>query len=315
MEKFLIYIKTNYRSLLGALAMGIFVWLVVASDKEYTHIIDVPIELQTIGEGLVLKSIPPKTVKLRVKGRGRSLFALSFVEQKIGVEFPEILESQVINLNDYIGKFQFPQDLNITVRNIIAPTKIKLEVDGYTERILPINVNSTLKTMPGYILVGHTTNVDSVLISGPKSLIEPLNRVQSETIVKNDIRFPFEQELKLISPKPGVLKIKPEQIIGNFVIEQLVERTIYNIPIQILNVPEGIRAQAFPQTISVRVKGGETKISQLTANDIQVLFNYTSEYQKGKTEYLMQIKVPENVEWMEASPHTFTLKLIMKDES
>ena len=73
-------------------------------------------------------------------------------------------------------------------------------------------------------------------------------------------------------------------------------------------------AEATPQTISLRVKGGESRVSALTKDEIDVIFNYETSFKSGTTNYLMQIKTPDDITWVEASPQTFSLKLVRKED-
>ena len=315
MEKYISYIKTNYRSLSGAFFLGLLLWVTITSDKEYTHVINVPLTIETLGENLVLTKLPPETIKLKIRGSGRSLFALNFVDQKIGIEFPEITSNQVLNLKEYKNQFRFPQDLSIEILDVVTPKKLAIEVDSYAERYIPVKINDDIKTVPGYLLVDYKSEFDSVLVSGPKSILEKITFIETERIKNSEVRFPFDVTARLISPKKGIVFIYPEQVKLNFNIEQLVERTVYNIPIKIINVPQNITAEATPTTISLRVKGGETRVSNLSIDDIDVLFDYSTNYKNSKTNYLMQIKTPADVAWVKASPQYFNIKLVRKEET
>lgn len=315
MEKYISYIKINYRSLSGSLFLGLLLWFTIASDREYNHVISVPLSIETLGENLVLVKNPPQIIRLKIKGTGRALIGLNFVDQKIGVEFPEITSSQTLNLNDYKNQFQFPRDLGIEILDVVTPKTITIEVDRYAERNVPIKINMDIKTVPGYLLVDYGSEFDSVLVSGPKSLLEEISFIETKDIKNSDVRFPFDVTTDLISPREGIVFIYPERVKLKFNVEQLVERTVYNIPIQIINVPKHITAEATPTTISIRVKGGETRISDLSIDDIDVLFDYATDYKNSNTNYLMQIKTPVNVSWVKASPQYFNIKLVRKEET
>jgi len=314
-KKILTAIKANYRSYGASFLLALLLWIAIATDKEYTHIIDVPLEIETLGDNLVLKELPPKTIRLKVKGNGRSLIGLNFINQKIGIEFPEITHDQVIDLEEYKDKFQFPQDLGIEVVDVISPQKLKLDVDQYAEKYCPIKVVSQIKAVPGYLMVNYTPEVDSVLLKGPQSLLDATENIETEKITKSDVRFPFDVVAQLDNKYPGVVSIDPATLKITFNIEPLVERTIYNIPIRIINTPDDLIAEATPETISLRVKGGESRVSLLKKEEVDVVFNYETSFKSGITNYPMQIKTPDDITWVEASPQTFSLKLVRKDEN
>ena len=314
MKKITAPLKINYRSFAASFFLALLLWFAIATDKEYTHIIDVPLEIETLADGLVLKELPPKTIKLKVKGNGRSLMGLNFINQKIGIEFPEISEDQVIDLEQYKDQFQFPQDLGIEVVDVVYPQKLQLDVDSYAERYLPVRVTNDIKTVPGYLLVDYIPERDSVHVRGPKSILDAMQFVVTENVSAANVRFPFDVVTSLNNDYPGVVFIEPSSVKVNFNIEPLVERTIYNVPIRIINTPDDLEAAATPETISLRVKGGESRVSSLTKDEVDVLFNYESSFESGKTNYPMQIKTPGDVTWVEASPQTFSLKLVRKEE-
>jgi len=314
-KKILSFFKINYRSFSASFLLAFLLWFAIATDKEYVHVIDVPLEIETLAENLVLKELPPKTVKLKIRGNGRSLMGLNFISQKIGIEFPEITQDQVIVLEEYKNKFQFPKDLGIEVVDVVSPKRLGLDVDLYAERYLPIKISNDIKTVPGYLLVDYLPEVDSVLVKGPKTLLDKITSVETENVIQSEVRFPFEVITDLSNPNQDVVSIEPASIKVNFNIEPLVERTIYNIPIRIVNTPKNLEAEATPETISLRVKGGESRISALSKDEVDVVFNYEMSFKSGTTDYLMQIKTPENITWVEASPQSFSLKLVRKDES
>ncbi len=315
MNKIFSRIKKNYRSLTGSFILALLLWVAIKSDNEYTHTIDVPIVVSSLGENLVLKKKPPSSVKLRIKGYGRSLLGLNFIDQKIGLEFPKITSDQVINLEDYKSKFQFPEEFNIKVVSVISPKQLKLEVDTYAERLVPIRVSKQIKPDAGYLLVSYTPLVDTVLVKGPRTFVDAMQFVGTSMVTANGIHLSFEQTVNVINEHSDVVSISPQIINVKFVIEQLVERTVYNIPIEIIDVPSFIKAEATPATISVRVKGGETQISALVKEDIKVLFNYGNNFVSGRTNYPMQIKTPENITWVEVSPTSFNIKLLRKENN
>lgn len=315
MAKFVSLIKEKYRAFGASFLLASLLWVAIATDKEYTYVIDVPLEIETLAPNIVLKKMPPKTVKLKIKGNGRSLIGLNFINQKIGIEFPEITKDQVINLEDYKDKFQFPQDLGIKVVDVISPQKLDIDVDLYAVRHLPVKVVNDIKTVPGYILVGFKPEIDTVLVKGPKSILDKMNSVKTKNIEKSNVRFPFKTDIGFSNQNKDVVSIVPGSVNINFNVEPLVERTIYNIPIQIINVPKNVTAEATPKTISLRVKGGESMISALTKSQVSILFNYSTSFRSGVSNYPMQIKTPPDITWVEASPQTFTLKLIRKEDT
>jgi YbbR domain-containing protein len=113
----------------------------------------------------------------------------------------------------------------------------------------------------------------------------------------------------LIDPRKNIITLNPDKITVAFEIEQIVERTIYDVPIQIVGLPANLIATPSPRSISLRVKGGESIVTGVTRDELTVFFDFAKNYKPGRLIYDVQIETPENVSWTSASPDKFRLQL------
>lgn len=309
MNRLITFLKENYRPLLVAFGLALLLWLVVATDKEYKTRIEVPFRITRLAENKVLLKPVPNRVIMEVSGKGRALIGLNFYNTKIDLELPEVNKSTVIDLNNYLSRFDVATELGISVVDIIEPKQLDLRVDRFTAAEKPLRVQANIQPAPGYTVNAAVLSQDSVDVSGPASLIDRLNYLETEKIEAKNVKYPFRKSVAIVQPKPGIINLDPENVIVSFDIEQIVERTIYDIPIQIVGVPANLTAHATPRTISLRIKGSESLITRITKDEITVFFDYEKNYQTGKTDYEFQIETPNNVSWTNASPDKFTLHL------
>ena len=309
MSKLIAFLKENYKAILVAFGLALLLWLVVTTNKEYKTRIEVPFRIVRLAENKVLIKPVPDKVIMEVSGKGRALIGLNFYKTKIDLELPEINKSTVIDLNNYISRFDVATELGISVVDIIEPKQLDLRVDRFTVAEKPLRVQSSIQTAPGYILNSIIMEKDSVTVSGPASLIDRLNYLETEKVEEKNVKYPFRKSVAIVQPRPGIITLDPENVSVSFNIEQIVERTIYDIPIQIVSVPSNLIAKAIPRTISLRIKGSESIITQITKDEITVFFDYEKNYQKGQVDYELQIETPNNVSWTNASPDKFRLHL------
>ena len=314
MNKLIAFLKENYKAILVAFGLALLLWLVVTTNKEYKTRIEVPFRIVRLAENKVLIKPVPDKVIMEVSGKGRALIGLNFYKTKIDLELPEINKSTVIDLNNYISRFDVATELGISVVDIIEPKQLDLRVDRFTVAEKPLRAQSSIQTAPGYILNSIIMEKDSVTVSGPASLIDRLNYLETEKVEEKNVKYPFRKSVAIVQPRPGIITLDPENVSVSFNIEQIVERTIYDIPIQIVSVPSNLIAKAIPRTISLRIKGSESIITQITKDEITVFFDYEKNYQKGQVDYELQIETPNNVSWTNASPDKFRLHL-QRDEN
>ncbi len=313
MKAILDFFVKNYKPLLTSFVLAVLLWAVVTTDKVYNTRIEVPLKIVRLAKNRVLLNPVPDKVVLEVRGRGRALIGLNFFNTAFKLELPEADHSLTIDLMDYKNSFNIPREMNITVVDIIEPKKLKLEIDEYSEEYKPIKLISEVIPSAGYILMDVKPERDSVLLSGPQSIVEQVEYISNESYNRKDVKYPFTEKIKLVEPKPGITRLDPETIEVTFIIEQLVERSVYNIPIQMVGVPDNLIASAIPPAVSLRVKGGESLVSALKADEITVLFNYARDYQQGRVQYPMQVETPPGISVVEMSPSLFRLQLKKKE--
>lgn len=315
MKKIFSFLKRNYKPILTSFLLSLLLWVVVTTDKTYTTRIEVPLKILSLAKNKILVEQPPETVLLEVTGKGRGLIGLNFFSTSFDLELSDIKSTTSFNLMDYSSQFNIPRDLNIKIVDVIAPKSIRLVVDDYVEVRKPVKLISQIKPSPGYILMDITLAQDSVILSGPASIVDHVDYLSNKPFYQADIKYPFTERIPLVEPKPGVTKLMPPSIDVTFQVEQLVERNLYNIPIQMVGVPDNLEANAIPPNISIRVKGGESIVSGLWPEQITAVFNYTRDYRKGKVRYPLQVDVPQDISVAGISPSSFRLQLKKRDSS
>lgn len=305
----------HYKPMIGSFLLAVLLWAAVTTDKIYTIHITVPLKIVQVAPGYVLAEDPPRFAVLKVRGKGRALITLYFYKPKITLELPQIKRSTTLHLMDYASQIYVGQDLGVHLEDIIQPREIKLKVDRYKELPKLIKIQYDIKPTPGFILSAVQPNVDTVMVGGPASLVKAIKFIRSEPVKRKNVRYPFDAQLHLISPKPGIIYLKPRQVTVHFVIEQIVERTVYNIPIQIIGLPPDLSAKAEPPVVSVRIKGSERKVASITRDQITAVFNYHNEYRVGRNYYVPHFEALDGVNIIKVSPKSFHLLLRKKEES
>jgi len=312
MKKYLSFLVENYKALIASFLVAIVLWAAVTTNRIYTERIDVPLNIVRLAPNRVLTNLPPTRAVLEVSGQGRSLIALNFIKPHINLELPEIEYSTIINLDHYKSQFKIGREIGVEIVEIIEPKDIELTVDQFVSEKKPVKLRGSVKPMAGYILSGIEREADSVLVEGPRGLIRKMKWVESDSYQFNNARYPFESEIHISSPHPDIVKVNPEKLWLKFQIEQLVERTLYNIPIRIIEMKPDLTATAGPATITIRVKGGESIVSSLSAEDISAVFNFAKHYKQGSLYYTPEIITPKGVTVLETSPKSFVIRLKRK---
>ena len=300
---------------LGPLALAIILWIFVVSENEYTMIMDLPIEARNLSEQKAHKEEVPKIASVRLRGTGRNLFKSYILKKYSG--FKLVLDLEGISneyefvLNEYFQKYPqkivLPSNYNVSFMEVVYPNRIKINLDEYKVKDVPIISNLNISPAPGHTQVGRIIlNPPIIQIAGPKEELALINHVQTlyDTIV--GISSQFSGNIDLISHGRHIDYSK-ENIQIKIDVQEISERIIVDIPVKVINKVKGIRVFPSPQSVSLTVIGGANQIAKINSDDILVSVDFKS-WSIDQSFYEPNISFPVNVlDWRDLSPKMIEL--------
>ena len=294
----------------GAFGLSLLLWVFVVSENEYTLILDLPIEARNLNVQKAHQEEVPPYASVRLRGTGRDLFK-SFLLKNFG-GFKLVLDLEGISneyefvLNDYFEKFPqkivLPLNYNLSFVEVVYPNRIKISLDEYSSKIVPVISNLVVKPSPGFLLVSEQKiNPSEIEIAGPKKELIFINHVETDFDTINGLTSFYSGQIKIQS-LGRLIEYSSKTVEINLDIQNISERIIADIPVRVVNVPNKFRVFPSPQTVSLTVIGGVKQISGLTSDDITVFVDF-KDWNHLKQFYEPEVKVPEALlDWRDISP-------------
>ena len=294
----------------GAFGLSLLLWVFVVSENEYTLILDLPIEARNLNVQKAHQEEVPPYASVRLRGTGRDLFK-SFLLKNFG-GFKLVLDLEGISneyefvLNDYFEKFPqkivLPLNYNLSFVEVVYPNRIKISLDEYSSKVVPVISNLFIKPSPGFLLVSEQKIIPSEIeIAGPKKELALINHVETDFDTINGLTSFYSGQIKIQS-LGRLIEYSSETVEINLDIQNISERIIADIPVRVINVPNKFRVFPSPQTVSLTVIGGVNQISGLTSNDITVFVDF-KDWNHLKQFYEPEVKIPEALlDWRDISP-------------
>ena len=296
--------------LIGALGLALLLWIFVVSQNEYTIILDLPIEARNLNVQKAHKEEVPPSASVRLRGTGRDLFK-SFLLKNFG-GFKLVLDLEGISkeyefvLNDYFEKFPqkvvLPLNYNLSFVEVVYPNRIKISLDDYSSKSVPIISNLHIKPAPGFLLVGNQIiRPEKIDIAGPKKDLALINHVETIYDTINGLTSFYSGEIKTQS-LGRLIKYSTDYVEISLDIQNISERIIADVPVIVVNIPDKIRVFPSPQTVSLTVIGGVNQISNLNPTDIKVIVDF-DDWSHLKQFYEPKVSIPKNLlDWRDISP-------------
>jgi hypothetical protein len=217
------------------------------------------------------------TMEVKLEAVGFQLLAINLGDKKFGMDLSNIKKNEALfYLSPSEAKRQLEQQL---------PNGVKLvETDGDTlffkfyrvmVKNVPVHSGIHLNFSQNHLLDGPLQIIpEQITVSGPKNEIDTLVSVTTETLELNDLQQDFSITANLLKPDSLTntkYSTKTVQIMGK--VAKFSEKVI-DVPIQVLNLPQGTVIQTFPEVAKVLIKAKMEDLKGITASDFQVFADY-----------------------------------------
>lgn len=161
----------NMTAKILSVILASILWIYVMNEQNppVESTVTVPLEARNIADGLILVDAP-ETVRVKVRGP-RSIIAGALPKDlKAYVDLSGLREGR------HSAKIyaQAPTSLELIE---VSPDKLTLRIDTGLQRQLPIEIRLSGNAPTGAVIAKATSSTANVIVEGPKSLVEAVDRV------------------------------------------------------------------------------------------------------------------------------------------
>jgi hypothetical protein len=289
-KKFFLFVKRKVKNFsyhkavvfVVCLALSAFLWLLNSLEKRYTSRIVVPVKYVEIPKDKQLSGVLPKNFDLIVDAYGYTL--LSY---KLRLAFSPILLSVsdlVDNTFDRGNKYRYTISTGNHKEEIEKQISSEIKILSIKPDSLVFNFNKIItkkvKIKPNlklgfenqyYIENEPTTFPDSLLVSGPKNILDTIHALNTVFLEYGKLTHTIEK-IAAIQPIKG-LTTEVTEVKLVVPIEQNTEVS-FDIPIQVVNNPSDIVLKLFPGKVKVTCRIGLSKYKKLDYSAFRAYVDY-----------------------------------------
>jgi len=292
-------LKKNLNIIIIALVFSAILWISITLSDEFYSTINLPVRVIDAPAGYTVATDLPKNISVKIKGIGWRLTGISLgSESYFNVSARN--DSGMVLSNLYANIINNPwlsSDLSVID---ISPDTVSFVIEKITSRKLPVIPDLKLDFKTGYGLsTKFTLTPDSVNVSGPKSLINSLESLKTQSVKlsqldsQTKVKASFENS-KLVTDVPFV------EIFLD--VQRIVDKTVDNIRVEVIDVPADRDVVLIPNSISCLVKGGINILGRLTENDFRAYVHYRDVLLDSLGAVQPIIEFPENIEIVTQRP-------------
>nr|WP_262917798.1 YbbR-like domain-containing protein [Muricauda sp. F6463D] len=153
--------------------------------------------------------------------------------------------------------------------------RLELNLYQVDSKKIPIQPKLDLKFQQNYILDGNVNvSPDSVEVKGPKNEIDTIKSIKTSLVQLNELSADFTNEVSLVFPKGldnSIFSTGRATVSGK--ISKFSEK-VFDVPVKVINVPEGYRIKTFPDVVTVLCKATIERLKEISASDFEVVADY-----------------------------------------
>ena len=308
------------KRLLYSFVIAFIFWFFIKSEDTYSVTTSIPLVARNLQEQKTYKEEVPESIIVTLKGSGRAFIWLRFFDNfyedyKAVIDLSSIADEYNFELDQYYKnnpeKIVLPASLELEFVEVISPRSIKINLDQYLVKKVPIKSEVIVSTAPGYIQAGEEVFFpDSISIGGPQEIVDSINFVKTQKDTLVDLVSSIESEFLIINPDK-VVDFDPKKVKGFIDIQPISETIVTGIPVKLINKPNDVNVFVNPATVSLTIVGGLDQIASIVSTDIEVLINFEKSWSADKQFYSPEVRIPDSIlEWKELSPNNLEILVI-----
>ena len=253
--------------------ISFFFWISTKLSNTYTLEQSFSINWNDIPEGIIISD---KEYKLNtsIKASGIEVMFYRLFLNELNISLKEAKFSLTKGIVDTERQHFFveKQLFNNTILNQISPVSLEFEYSNLDKKIVPIIPKIKFSLRPGFLLDKPLLSIpDSILISGPKTLLDSISNIETQFFSYNDIFEPSSYMVKL--KKISKIQMPIDEVKINLSVSRYSEKE-FILPIEILNLPRNKRVKLFPPKAKVKVTLPISIISTVKDSDFSLVVDY-----------------------------------------
>ena len=296
-ESFLELIPSKGRFLffLFFLFLSFAFWTSTKLSNTYTVEESFSIKWINIPEGIIPSS-KNQQINTSISASGIEILIYRLINKSINIAlsdadfWDEKGQVDLLGQEFFIQK-QFSENIKL---KLVNPLLLEFKFSRLEEKVLAVVPQIEINLRAGFLIDSPLKiTPDSILIRGPKSILDTLKSIQSESIIVNDLYGGFSKKVSLQSiPEIQFSESKATIEIG---VSRYTEKE-FLLNVEVINLPFGTRVKLFPPKAKVTATLPLSLLRTLNASDFNLVVDYNNIFKEGEKKLdLIMIGLPSSV--------------------
>lgn len=244
----------------------------------------------------IIPSSENQQMNVSISASGIEILIYRLINKSINISLSQADfsgEKGLIDLRgqDFFIKKQFFENTKL---NILNPLFLEFKFSRLEEKVFTVVPQIEINLRAGYLIDSSLkVTPDSILVRGPKSILDTLNSIQSESIIADDLYENFRKKVSLRSIPE--IQLSESKVTVEVAVSRYTEKE-FLLNIEVINLPLGTRVKLFPPKAKVRVTLPLSVLRTIKTSDFNLVVDYNNIFKDVEKKLdLIMIRRPSSV--------------------
>ena len=287
--------KGRFRFFLFFLLLSFTFW--TSTKLSNTYIVEESFSIiwTNIPNGIIPSS-ENQQMNVSISASGIEILIYRLINKSINISLSQADfsgEKGLIDLRgqDFFIKKQFFENTKL---NILNPLFLEFKFSRLEEKVFTVVPQIEINLRAGYLIDSSLkVTPDSILVRGPKSILDTLNSIQSESIIADDLYENFRKKVSLRSIPE--IQLSESKVTVEVAVSRYTEKE-FLLNVEVINLPLGTRVKLFPPKAKVRVTLPLSVLRTIKTSDFNLVVDYNNIFKDVEKKLdLIMIRRPSSV--------------------
>lgn len=252
-------------------------WFISNLSDTYESRAYFTLNYRNLPDSLLLGKNSDNLIEAKLRTSGFQFLYYKIFKTRLDIDVSKVeFQSGGYVMSEEALRKQMDQQLSQSI-SLLELDRRTLEVDLYQvdSKKIPIEAKLDLQLEQNYILDGKINILpDSIEVKGPSNEIDTINSIKTSLIQLNNVNADFSNEVSLVFPKGldnSIFSIGRATVSGK--VSKFSEK-VFEVPIQVINVPQGYQIKTFPDVVTVLCKATIERLKEISASDFEIVADY-----------------------------------------
>lgn len=264
--------------LVSCVLLAVLMWGYVSLTRVYEDYVDVPLTVTAPPNQALLSTVPP-TLTFRVRGTGWQILNLRMYPQiacaiDLAKQQPSQQSVYELEKSDLIRAITTSQPFQTLD---VVPSTLVLNTGDQVMKRVDVSLRHSTTCRPGFVVIGEpTVEPRSADVRGSEAVVRSIDRWPTQRLLQTDLHYGVTTLVSMSDSLASLLNVTPQQVRVHTNVQQVADRVIVDVPVEIPSIQGARSTMIVPSMISVIVRGGVDDLSTLTAQRLRAVISETT---------------------------------------